>query len=256
MSTILISKHFALELLAANAYEARFVNPFDSIGIAFDSQTGLHALGTDRQSQFYTRANSTAYLPRGCDVFSRSDQGGEYLKLSCYDDSLRSYFGAEGARGLASGNALYLAKQLRLVLLKAEYGHADQAYIEAPSLDALALDWLSSLSSRPAKGFESSVCRDIETYCHKHLSESLEIADLAQAFGLSSAHFSRQFKASFGQSPYDYLIQRRLAYARYLLKCSEQPITDIALACGFNTHAHMSAVFTRCLGLSPKHFRG
>lgn len=251
----LTSKQFALELLPAGAYEASFINPYDSIGIAFDSQSGQHALGTDNQSQFYTLTNSTSYLPKGCDVFSRSERGGEYLKLSCYDDSLSRHFGSQIQSSMATGAALRIATHLRRLLLSAEQFCASHAIIDHCYFDALVDDWLVSLSAVPPSGFALARCRDIEAYCQRQLSEPLEVEALAREFGLSSGYFSRQFKASFGQSPYDYIIQRRIAHARYLLKASEQGITDIALACGFNSHAHMSAVFTRCLGVSPRHFR-
>src|SRR4051794_11030527 len=70
-------------LLPRQPYEARYVADRDVIGFAFEGQQGVHALGSDRVERFRTRPNSLSYLPQGCDVFSRSDEGGEYLLVHC-----------------------------------------------------------------------------------------------------------------------------------------------------------------------------
>ena len=70
-----------IELLPHAPYEVRYTPEIGVIGFAFETQTGIHAFGSARRAAFTARPNSLAYLPAGCDVFSRSDGGGEYLTI-------------------------------------------------------------------------------------------------------------------------------------------------------------------------------
>jgi AraC family transcriptional regulator len=60
---------------------ARYTAMEPQIGFAFDSQSGIHALASDRVIPFLTYPNGVAFVPRGCDVYSNSDHGGEYLSV-------------------------------------------------------------------------------------------------------------------------------------------------------------------------------
>src|SRR5580658_5163902 len=70
------------ELLPRSAYCAAFTPELPSIGFAFDGQAGVHAFASDRKVDFRAKPNSLAYVPPGCDIYSQSDHGGEYLKVT------------------------------------------------------------------------------------------------------------------------------------------------------------------------------
>ena len=72
---------WTIELLPGSAYSARYVATQSAIGFAFDSQRGLHAIGSDRVQPFVATPNSLAFVPAGCDVLSESPGGGEYLRV-------------------------------------------------------------------------------------------------------------------------------------------------------------------------------
>ena len=72
---------WAIELLPASAYATRYVASQAAIGFAFDSQRGVHAIGSDRVRPFLATPNGLAFVPTGCDVLSESSQGGEYLRV-------------------------------------------------------------------------------------------------------------------------------------------------------------------------------
>ncbi|WP_088431791.1 AraC family transcriptional regulator [Halomicronema hongdechloris] len=91
----------------------------------------------------------------------------------------------------------------------------------------------------------------IDTYLH----DDIKLVDLAQLLNMSPFHFSRLFKQSTGLSPHQYLIQQRVERAKWLLKHSDRPIIDIALACGFNSHSHLSKQFRQLTGMTPKVYR-
>ncbi|MEM8542828.1 MAG: AraC family transcriptional regulator [Cyanobacteria bacterium P01_H01_bin.119] len=97
--------------------------------------------------------------------------------------------------------------------------------------------------------------KQVLDYIDAGLAKDVKLADLAGLLNISPFHFGRMFKQSMGISPHQYVIQQRLERAKYLLKHSDQPIIDIALACGFTSHSHLSKQFRKVVGVTPKAFR-
>ena len=86
-------------------------------------------------------------------------------------------------------------------------------------------------------------------------AESLTVADMARAAGLSPAHFSREFRRAFGESPHQYLLTRRLERAAALLQVTDWPVADICFAVGAGSVGSFTASFTRVFGCSPTAYR-
>jgi len=86
-------------------------------------------------------------------------------------------------------------------------------------------------------------------------SEPLSVDDLARAAGLSRAHFSREFRRAFGESPHAYLLTRRLERAAALLRNTDRSVTDICLAVGLESVGSFTTSFTRTYGRSPSAYR-
>jgi AraC family transcriptional regulator len=97
--------------------------------------------------------------------------------------------------------------------------------------------------------------RRVERHVADRLSEELSLAELAALVGLSPWHFARAFKASTGEPPHRYLMERRIARAKELLAGTTQPITEIAHACGFASSQHLATVFRRVVGTTPSGWR-
>lgn len=97
--------------------------------------------------------------------------------------------------------------------------------------------------------------QQILDYIDAHLDQEIKLSDLAQLLDMSQFHFSRLLKQSLGISPYQYLLQQRVERAKQLLKNTDRLITDIALACGFNSHSHLSKQFKQLTGMTPKAYR-
>jgi len=85
--------------------------------------------------------------------------------------------------------------------------------------------------------------------------EPLDVDDLAAAAGLSRAHFSREFKRAFGESPHAYLLTRRLERAAALLRNTDRSVADVCLSVGLQSIGSFTTSFTRTFGLSPSAYR-
>ena len=85
--------------------------------------------------------------------------------------------------------------------------------------------------------------------------ESLDVSAMARAAHLSRAHFTRQFKQAFGESPHAYLLTRRLERAARLLRTTDHSVVDIALSVGAQSIGSFTTSFTRTYGMSPRAYR-
>ena len=85
--------------------------------------------------------------------------------------------------------------------------------------------------------------------------EALDVDDMASAAGLSRAHFSREFRRAFGESPHSYLLTRRLERAAGLLRTTDRSVADICLSVGLQSIGSFTTSFTRTYGTSPTAYR-
>ena len=85
--------------------------------------------------------------------------------------------------------------------------------------------------------------------------EPLGVEDLAGAAGLSRAHFSREFRRAFGESPHSYLLTRRLERAAALLRTTDHSVADICFSVGLQSVGSFTTSFTRTFGSSPTAYR-
>ena len=85
--------------------------------------------------------------------------------------------------------------------------------------------------------------------------EPLDVDDLARAAGLSRAHFSREFRRAFGESPHAYLLTRRLERAAALLRTTDRSVADVCLSVGLQSIGSFTTSFSRTFGVSPTVYR-
>jgi len=86
-------------------------------------------------------------------------------------------------------------------------------------------------------------------------AEPLGVDDLARAAGLSRAHFSREFRRAFGESPHAYLLTRRLERAAALLRSTDRSVTSICFDVGLRSVGSFTTSFTRTYGKTPTAYR-
>ena len=83
----------------------------------------------------------------------------------------------------------------------------------------------------------------------------LDVPTMAKAALMSPAHFSRQFREAFGESPYTYLMTRRIERAMALLRGGDRSITEVCMEVGCTSLGSFSARFTEIVGMTPSEFR-
>jgi AraC-like DNA-binding protein len=86
-------------------------------------------------------------------------------------------------------------------------------------------------------------------------ADALGVDDLARSAGLSRAHFSREFRRVFGESPHAYLLTRRLERAAALLRNTDRSVADVCFTVGLQSVGSFTTSFTRTYGLSPTAYR-
>ncbi len=83
----------------------------------------------------------------------------------------------------------------------------------------------------------------------------LDVAALARAALMSTAHFSRRFRAAYGETPYAYLMTRRIERAKALLRRGDMSVTEVCVAVGCSSLGSFSARFTELVGETPTAYR-
>src|SRR5580693_4100870 len=89
----------------------------------------------------------------------------------------------------------------------------------------------------------------------REYASQLDVATLARTALMSPAHFSRQFRAAYGETPYGYLMTRRIERAKSLLRRGDLSVTDVCLAVGCTSLGSFSARFTQLVGETPTAYR-
>ena len=90
---------------------------------------------------------------------------------------------------------------------------------------------------------------------NREYQRPLDVADLAREALMSPAHFSRQFRAAYGEMPYSYLMTRRIERAQALLRRGDLSVTDVCMEVGCTSLGSFSARFTELVGETPTAYR-
>jgi AraC family transcriptional regulator len=97
--------------------------------------------------------------------------------------------------------------------------------------------------------------RKVKEFIDTSLESTIRVQDCASTVRLSAGYFSQVFKATFGTTVHTYIRHRRIERAQQLMLLSKEPLSQIALACGFSDQAHYCRVFRDVVGLSPNAWR-
>jgi AraC family transcriptional regulator len=95
----------------------------------------------------------------------------------------------------------------------------------------------------------------VVTYIETNIGGRITLANLAATAGLSRMYFAKQFRATTGMRPHDFVLRKRIARAQQMLAATSDTLVDIALSVGFQTQAHFTTVFKKIAGNTPCQFR-
>lgn len=113
---------------------------------------------------------------------------------------------------------------------------------------------LNDASDNTSKLSYEQVSR-LESYVLKHFDREITLKEMADVIDVSESHFSRMFKATYGISPYQYVVSERIAEAKRLLRNTHTPMSDIASLSGFSSQSHFTTAFKKVVGITPLTYR-
>ena len=111
------------------------------------------------------------------------------------------------------------------------------------------------MSTRDARLRDLALLRRVRDRIDRDYAQPLNVPALAREVHMSAGHLSRQFKEAYGESPYSYLMTRRIERAMTLLRRGDLSVTDICYAVGFSSLGTFSTRFSELVGMSPSSYR-
>jgi len=113
----------------------------------------------------------------------------------------------------------------------------------------------SANNGATAGGLGPRQLRRVTEYIHQNIADAISLSALASVAGLSPSYFSRAFKASVGRAPYAHVVRLRIERAMAMMIETDEPLSQIALACGLSDQSHLSRRFHSLVGTSPSRWR-
>ena len=248
-----------VSLLPSAPYSIRHESRLFVLGLAFERQRGVHAVGGGRRQDFDAWPGELAVTSPDVEMFSESDSGGEYLALHVQ----RIASGLEPEMPLTlrritfcgDRRAVRLGMQLRRSMLAPR---PQPQLIEEQAIKLLDHGLsLLVLPRRPRGSYDldRQVHSRVLEYIDDAIDGPLSLDEIAQVAGMPVLRFLRSFSIAVGSTPHAYITERRMQRARALLSATDNPIADIAADCGFAHQSHLGAVLRDRLGLSPLQYR-
>jgi AraC family transcriptional regulator len=189
-----------------------------------------------------------------------------YLRASIYQAAVGEIYNCDGQQAeLVPRFAVLdpMLEQLAIAITTAlrDGTAGDELYIDTlAQMMAVHLARTHSSQSRPVRTPAIQTMagwrmRRVIEYIEEHLDGNLSLEAMAAEVEISPVYLARAFKAAIGQSPHRYVLGRRIDRAKELLRNTDLPVIDVALAAGFSSQSHLSYWFQRYLGVSPAAYR-
>lgn len=139
------------------------------------------------------------------------------------------------------GTSLYVDYLSRAIASQLIRQHSGQRIRQMPGLGPI--------------GHIGPVVAEVIEYMRANLASTISLEDIAAAVNRSPSHVARQFRSSLGIPPHQYLLVLRIKEAQQMLVATDDPIAQIALACGFSHQEHLTRLFRRWCSTTPATFR-
>ncbi len=92
-------------------------------------------------------------------------------------------------------------------------------------------------------------------YIRENVDKNIPLITLAELANLSCSQFRRAFKTSFGDAPHSCIMRQRILRAQDLMLSTDEPLSELALSCGFSDQSHFTRLFVGLVGETPKNWR-
>jgi AraC-like DNA-binding protein len=109
--------------------------------------------------------------------------------------------------------------------------------------------------SRPRLANDLALMRRVRDRIDREYAQPLDVEALARGVHVSAGHLSREFRRAFGESPYSYLMTRRIERAMALLRRGDTSVTEACFAVGFSSLGTFSTRFSELVGVAPSVYR-
>jgi AraC family transcriptional regulator len=151
---------------------------------------------------------------------------------------------------------LFAALARRAALVARAPWFSERIYVE--SLAITAVEQIARYHKGPEDYVKGRLAPQqllqVITYAHDFMQADIGLVELANLVHLSPYHFGRLFKQTLGLSPYQYILQLRIEYAKKLIVEGSGPLGDIAYQLNFSDQAHFSNAFRKATGVSPRQY--
>jgi AraC-like DNA-binding protein len=114
---------------------------------------------------------------------------------------------------------------------------------------------MTSSSAEAQRLRDLALLRRVRDRMDREYAQPLDVEALARGVGMSAGHLSRQFRLAYGESPYSYLMTRRIERAMALLCRGDMSVTDVCFAVGCSSLGTFSTRFTELVGMPPSAYR-
>jgi AraC family transcriptional regulator len=223
-------------------------------------QDGEVALADGSRSHTRLLSGRLTFVPRGCQVTGWSNPSKRrnsftalYFDAASLADELRVNFAETDQKPSVYFRNAALEATLRK-LETAVTKRSGSAHLE--SLCLVAMEELLQASSPSFTGrLNPAQLNRLLDYVEANLADDISVGDMAAVLGLSRFHFSRMYKAATLETPYQFLLRRRVERSKNFLQSSTLSISEIAQRCGFRTVTQFEDAFGRIVGVRPRTFR-
>jgi AraC-like DNA-binding protein len=181
------------------------------------------------------------------------------LEAFALEEGIRRIANLSCAHGILDPTMFHLVRALFPAFLRPQ--EANTLFMDHVTLAACAHlierygDGVPSAASMAIGGLTLSQVNRTKEMLASNLKGNLLIADFARECGISRQHFIRAFKKTVGCTPHQWLQRKRVDQARSLLRYTAEPISEIALKCGFSDQSHLTRVFVGLAGTTPAVWR-
>lgn len=235
------------------------------IGVNFEPGEAVEAVDGGEKVKRVIPADSVGFIPGNLHLTVEAEHVGERVYVSFTNEIIDKYFARVGVLGhdlvflpfTHDPEAALIGRAIQGALSR--QSECSEAYLE--SLCASLVLSIAQRFGAPAQAktgpgrLSKARVKTIVEFIEARFSEDLGLPDMAEAAALSTYHFARCFKNTFGKSPHAYLIERRLREAQTLLRDSDLSIAEVAFSSGFKTQAHFATVFKSHFDATPAAWR-